>query len=88
MITILKPGQEWDRWADCDGEGWVRGGEESEKGIPVLMSLLPCKQWWIQDFPEGCQHPRGGVGYSKLLFCNMFAANCMKMKEFLLTTYN
>ena len=34
-------------------------------------------QWRIQDFPEG------GAPIPKLgLFCNFFAENCMKMKEF------
>ena len=37
-------------------------------------------QWWIQDFPEGCTNSRGG--YANLLFYNIFAKHCIKMKEF------
>ena len=40
------------------------------------MGLGDC-QWQIQDFPEG------GAPIPKLgLFCQFFAENCMKMKEF------
>ena len=38
-------------------------------------------QWWIQDFPEkGVAASKGGC--TSLLFCQIFAENCMKMKEF------
>ena len=37
-------------------------------------------QWRIQDFPEGSANSQSGC--ANLLFCNYFAENCMKMKEF------
>ena len=33
-----------------------------------------------QDFPGGCANSQNGC--ANLLFCNFFAENCMKMKEF------
>ena len=38
------------------------------------------RQWRIQDFPEGGTNSQSGC--TDLLFCNFFAENCMKMKEF------
>ena len=41
------------------------------------------KQWRIQDFLEGgAPTPEGEEGCVNLLFCKIFAKNCMKMKEF------
>ena len=37
-------------------------------------------QWWIQNFPEGGANSKSGC--VTLLFCKLFAENCMKMKEF------
>ena len=37
-------------------------------------------QWRIQDFPEGAPTPI--VGVPTYFFANLFAENCMKMKEF------
>ena len=41
------------------------------------MSCSTLKQWRIQDFSEGGA-PTPNLG----LFCNFFAENCMKIKEF------
>ena len=40
-------------------------------------------QWRIQDFPDGggIRRPQGGKGRANLFFGNMFAVNCMKVKE-------
>ena len=38
------------------------------------------KQWRIQGFPEGGANSQNGC--ANQLFCNFFAKNCIKMKEF------
>ena len=69
VITACK----WDK--TC----WSHKGSYFSQGIYIFYTgqLLNSKQWQIQDFPQG------GVPTAKLrLFCNFFAENCMKMKEF------
>ena len=47
------------------------------RSLVLHFEILIIYQWRIQDFPQG------GAPIPKLgLFCQFFAENCMKMKEF------
>ena len=48
------------------------------KSLSVEKPTL--KQWRIHDFPERGANSQSGC--ANLLFCKLFAENCMKMKEF------
>ena len=55
-------------------------GSEASRNRTLLRDM---SQWRIQDFPEGVrQLPK------VLLFFNIFAQNCMKVKEFWLLFTN